>query len=246
MSANRNGVSMDRAKRYELIVALRDQGKTFRQIAEIMGVALSTVTSVYYDPSGEKERARKARYGGVCADCGTSTSYTSGGVATRCRDCQAIRAGSLELRHAQAATVRGRVRWTDEEIFDAIRSIARDGVANKTAYDEASSNGRRGRMPSYPTVVSRFGSWRNAVHKAGLRIADESRPETYRSRVTGDGLLCCLEDCAAELGYWPSARAYAKWAPGRGFSCALIRIRFGSWMDAIERARERNGGKVPA
>lgn len=247
MSANKNGIAMPRARRYEVIMALRAQDKTFREISDLMGVAVSTITNVYYDPTGEQARARKAQYAGSCVDCGSPTSYTTGGPATRCRACARVYQASFEARQQQARTNRGRVKWTDEQILDAIRSIAVDGIATTTAYDRVEGNGRKGQMPTRCTIVWRFGSWRKAVHAAGLRTRNEHQPTVYKNRTSDEGLLCAIEDCAAELGCWPGAAAYDEWArDGRAVSGAIIRQRFGGWMAAIEAVRDRNGGEVPA
>jgi hypothetical protein len=229
---------MRRAERHEWVCLLKEQGCTFKEIADTMGVAVSSVTSAYYDPTGEAARARKARYGGTCGDCGAPTSYIAGGVPKRCRRCNRTHLASMEGRRGAAARATGKVQWTNEAIFEAIRSVAIDGRVSCTNYDSAASRSG-GTMPSRPTMIWRFGSWRNVVAAAGLRVVAENRPKVYRNRISEDGLLMALEDCAAELGHWPAAREYEQWSTGGvAPTIGVLRQRFGSWMVALERAME--------
>jgi hypothetical protein len=46
---------------------------TIQQIADRLGRAPATVKAYFYDPTGEKARAVKARYVGVCRGCGAYT-----------------------------------------------------------------------------------------------------------------------------------------------------------------------------
>ena len=48
------------------------------QIAARLGRAPATVKGYFYDPTGEKARAVKARYVGVCRGCGASTQPRNG------------------------------------------------------------------------------------------------------------------------------------------------------------------------
>ena len=59
------------------------------QIAERLGRAPATIKAYFYDPTGEKARAVKARYLGVCRGCGAPTTARSGkGDAYQfCKNC---------------------------------------------------------------------------------------------------------------------------------------------------------------
>jgi hypothetical protein len=54
------------------------EGLSMRQIADRLGRSPATVKAYFYDPTGEKARAVKARYVGVCRGCGAYTQPRSG------------------------------------------------------------------------------------------------------------------------------------------------------------------------
>jgi hypothetical protein len=69
---------MTRAERAVVAVALREDGYTAREIAEELGISRSYASSLYSDPTGEGERARKDRYRGTCEECGAATDGSNG------------------------------------------------------------------------------------------------------------------------------------------------------------------------
>ena len=54
------------------------EGLSIRQIADRLGRSPATVKAYFYDPTGEKARAVKARYVGVCRGCGAYTQPRNG------------------------------------------------------------------------------------------------------------------------------------------------------------------------
>jgi hypothetical protein len=65
------------------------EGLTIRQIAERLGRSPATIKAYFYDPTGEKARAVKARYVGVCRGCGAYTQPRNckGDAYPYCRRC---------------------------------------------------------------------------------------------------------------------------------------------------------------
>jgi len=54
------------------------EGFSIAQTAERLGRSPATIKAYFYDPTGEKARAVKARYVGVCRGCGAYTQPRNG------------------------------------------------------------------------------------------------------------------------------------------------------------------------
>ena len=54
------------------------EGLSIKQIADRLGRSPATIKAYFYDPTGEKARAVKARYVGVCRGCGAYTQPRNG------------------------------------------------------------------------------------------------------------------------------------------------------------------------
>src|SRR5947199_4517901 len=86
------------------------EGLSIAQIAVRLVRAPATVKGYFYDPSGEKARAVKARYQGVCRGCGAPTQPRNGmGDAHEyCKGCHSGAAGRGLTREAVRVAMR---RW---------------------------------------------------------------------------------------------------------------------------------------
>lgn len=110
---------MNRELRLAQVTALLDEGMTLREVAAELGIAVSSVRNVLNDPDGSKQRARRARYRGICIDCGAATDGSNGyGKASqRCGSCRRVYEGSEEARLAKTI-------WTRDLILARIREWA--------------------------------------------------------------------------------------------------------------------------
>jgi hypothetical protein len=104
---------MDRVAERRRAVALalhyrEAEGLSIAEIAALLGRSPATVKAYFYDPTGEKARAVKARYVGVCRGCGAYTQPRNGkgGAYASCKAC-----------HPAAAER----RWTHKRGLDAMR-----------------------------------------------------------------------------------------------------------------------------
>ena len=61
------------------------EGLSIMQIADRLGRSPATIKAYFYDPTGEKARAVKARYVGVCRGCGAYTQPRYGRAAVLLR-----------------------------------------------------------------------------------------------------------------------------------------------------------------
>ena len=84
------------------------EGLSIKQIADRLGRSPATVKAYFYDPTGEKARAVKARYLGVCRGCGAYTRPRNG-KGDAYRYCKACHPGAIEPR------------WTRELVLEAMR-----------------------------------------------------------------------------------------------------------------------------
>ena len=74
----------ERRRAAQLARHYRDQeGLSIAEIARRLGRAEATIKAYLYDPTGDKARAVKARYRGVCRGCGAPTAPRNGKGAPR-------------------------------------------------------------------------------------------------------------------------------------------------------------------
>jgi AcrR family transcriptional regulator len=153
------------------------EGMSIRQIADRLGRSPATIKAYFYDPTGEKARAVKARYQGVCRGCGAYTQPRNG-KGDAYAYCKACHPGAIERR------------WTRELVSEAMcRWRARYGRL-PSSYDWSRTHARRrggealerlsgGEWPSASVVTGVYGSWRTARAAAAthsLRPGDGQRP----------------------------------------------------------------------
>jgi hypothetical protein len=141
-----------------------EEGLSIAEIARQLGRAPATVKAYLYDPTGEKARAVKARYRGVCRGCGAYTQPRNGkgDVYTYCKACHP---GAIERR------------WTRARVVAAMREWRARHGRLPSSYDWSRTHARRrggealerlaaGEWPSASVVADVFGSWAAAREAA--------------------------------------------------------------------------------
>ena len=156
------------------------EGLSIRQIAVRLGRSPATVKAYFYDPTGEKARAVKARYVGVCRGCGAYTQPRNG-KGDAYAYCKACHPGAIERR------------WTRERVVAAMRDWHDRHGRLPSSYDWSRTHARRrggealervahGNWPAASVVTRLFGSWAAARAAAS---GDDLRPRASRSPAAG-------------------------------------------------------------
>lgn len=169
-----------------MAAALKASGLNGVQIAERLGVSRAYAYALLRDPDGSFDRERKRQYAGTCVDCGQSTNGHNGRgsqAAKRCRACSDI--ASAERQRAREVWKRGTIIaaiqwWADE--YGEPPAIP-DWNPTKARYmgDEARAEHFEqvhadGMVPTFKTVVRKFGSWNAGIAAAGF---EPRRPGGY-------------------------------------------------------------------
>ncbi len=151
------------------------EGLSNLQIAERLGRSPATIKAYFYDPTGAKARAVKARYVGVCRGCGAYTQPRNG-KGDAYAYCKVCHPGAVERR------------WTPERLLAAMREWRARYGRLPSSYDWSRTHARRrggeplkrlaeGGWPAASVVSAAFGSWAaaRAAAAAGARSARTGR-----------------------------------------------------------------------
>jgi AraC-like DNA-binding protein len=133
------------------------EGLSIGQIAQRLGRSPATVKAYFYDPTGEKARAVKARYQGVCRGCGAYTQPRNG-KSDAYAYCKGCHPGAIERR------------WTRQRVIDAMCEWRARYGRLPSSYDWSRTHARRrggealarlgeGDWPSASVVTALYGSW---------------------------------------------------------------------------------------
>jgi AcrR family transcriptional regulator len=155
------------------------EGLSIAQIADRLGGSPATVKAYFYDPTGEKARAVKARYQGVCRGCGAYTQPRNG-KGDAYAYCKACHPGAIERR------------WTRECVLDAMLRWSTRYGRLPSSYDWSRTHARRrggeplerlsaGDWPSAGVVTAVYGSWKAAQAAAAKEIV-QAGDDNRRSR----------------------------------------------------------------
>jgi AraC-like DNA-binding protein len=140
------------------------EGLSNLQIAERLGRSRATIKAYFYDPTGAKARAVKARYVGVCRGCGAYTQPRNGkgDAYAYCKRCHP---GAIEPR------------WSRQRVLDAMREWRERYGRLPSSYDWSRSHARgqggtrlarleSGLWPAASVVTKLFGTWAAARSSA--------------------------------------------------------------------------------
>jgi hypothetical protein len=147
------------------------EGLSIAAIANQLGRSPATIKAYFYDPTGEKARAVKARYVGLCRVCGAYTQPRNG-KGDAYAYCKACHPGAIEAS------------WTRERVLEAIRAWEDRYGRLPTSYDWSRTHANRrggealkrlteGTWPPASVVGRRFGTWtaaRSAWSDASCRL----------------------------------------------------------------------------
>ena len=133
------------------------EGLSIAQIADRLGRSPATIKAYFYDPTGEKARAVKARYVGVCRGCGAYTQPRNG-KGDAYAYCKACHPGAIQRR------------WTRERVLDAMDAWRARYGKLPSSYDWSRTHAQRsggerlervadGQWPGASVVTNLFGSW---------------------------------------------------------------------------------------
>ena len=175
MASGRPSPAYDRVVERRRAVALarhfrEAEGLSIAQIADRLGRSPATVKAYFYDPTGEKARAVKARYQGVCRGCGADTQSRNG-KGDAYAYCKACHPGAIERR------------WTRDRVLAAMRAWHTRYGTLPSSYDWSRTHARRrggqaldrlakGEWPAASVVTDLFGTWAAARAAAANQVAE--------------------------------------------------------------------------
>jgi hypothetical protein len=148
------------------------EGLSIAQIAHRLGRAPATIKAYFYDPTGEKARAVKARYQGVCRGCGAYTQPRNG-KGDAYAYCKVCHPGAIAPR------------WTQQRVLDAMREWRERYGRLPSSYDWSRTHARRRGgialkrlnergWPSASVVGELFASWEEARGVAAAAAGTDS------------------------------------------------------------------------
>ena len=148
------------------------EGLSIAQIADRLGRSPATIKAYFYDPTGEKARAVKAHYQGVCRGCGAYTQSRNGkgDAYAYCKTCHP---GAIERR------------WTRDRVLDAMRRWRARYGRLPSSYDWSRTHARSrggeplerlstGDWPSAGVVTAVYGNWKAARAAAADQVVQAS------------------------------------------------------------------------
>ena len=147
------------------------EGLSIAEIAARLGRSPATVKAYFYDPTGEKARAVKARYVGVCRGCGAYTQprNSKGDAYAYCKACHP---GAVERRWTRGRVITAMLDWRARygrlpSSYDWSRTHTRRRGG------QALERLARGDWPAASVVTRLFGTWSSARAMAAEEMTRE-------------------------------------------------------------------------
>ena len=151
------------------------EGLSIREIADRLGRSPATVKAYFYDPTGEKARAVKARYQGICRGCGAYTQPRNG-KGDAYAYCKACHPGAIERKWTRELVISAMLEWRERygrlpSSYDWSRTHAiRRG-------ERALRRLHEGEWPAASVINAVFGTWAAARRAAETRVVGDRSPD---------------------------------------------------------------------
>jgi hypothetical protein len=176
MASDRPSPGYDRVlERRRAVVLVRHfreaEGLSIGEIADRLGRSPATIKAYFYDPTGEKARAVKARYVGVCRGCGAYTQPRNG-KGDAYAYCKACHPGAIERRWTRGLVLEAMGEWLDR--YGRLPSSYDWSVTHaRRRRGKALARLQAGAWPAASVVTKVFGTWGAARAAAGEWVSDE-------------------------------------------------------------------------
>jgi hypothetical protein len=131
------------------------EGLSIAQIAALLGGSPATVKAYLYDPTGEKARAVKARYVGLCRGCGAYTQPRNG-KGDAYAYCKVRPPGAIQRRPTRERVLAAMGEWRDRH--GQLPSSYDWSRTHSPAWGEAQERLANGKWPSASVVTDLFGT----------------------------------------------------------------------------------------
>ena len=156
------------------------EGLSIAQIADRLGRSPATIKAYFYDPTGEKARAVKVRYQGVCRGCGAYTQSRNG-KGDAYAYCKICHPGAIQRRWTRELVISAMLAWRERydrlpSSYDWSRTHARERG------EHALRRLTAGSWPAASVVSAMFGTWavgRQVAAEKSLGDGDHARLAQY-------------------------------------------------------------------
>ena len=156
------------------------EGLSIREIADRLGRSPATIKTYFYDPTGEKARAVKARYQGVCRGCGAYTQPRNG-KGDAYAYCKVCHPGAIERRWTRARVQKAMCAWETQVRPAAV--VLRLVACRPVGRNRWPLTG--GRLALGGVIATVVATWTDARTAASPRDAEEPTPSDLTPRARG-------------------------------------------------------------